>query len=114
MVGARVNGRSEDFHDPEWGVLPLHDWSISRAEIECWLEKQSASQLVFVRYPLRHNVYFEWVFNHPDLVHSHVIWARDLGTKNDELLLKQFPDRTAWLIDGDALDPQLVPYAEAG
>jgi hypothetical protein len=113
-IGARVNGWSEDFHEPEWGVLPLHDWSVSRAEIERWLEKQSAPQLVFVRYPMRHNVYFEWVFNHPDIIHSHVIWARDLGTKNDELLLKQFPDRTAWLIDGDAPDPQLVPYAEAG
>jgi hypothetical protein len=113
-VEARVNGWSEDFHEPEWGALPVQDWSIRRAELERWLEQQSQPQLVFVRYPLRHNVYFEWVFNHADLVHSKVIWARDLGTKNDELLVKQFPDRTTWMLDADAPEPQLVPYAEAG
>lgn len=113
-VEARVNGWSEDFHEPEWGILPLHDWSISRAKLDRWLEQQPNPQLVFVRYPMRHNVYFEWVFNHPDIVHSHVIWARDLGSKNDELLVKQFPDRTTWMLDADAPDPQLVPYADVG
>jgi hypothetical protein len=113
-VEARINDWSEDFHEPEWGALPLHDWSVRRAELDRWLEKQPGPQLVFVRYPLRHNVYFEWVFNHADLVHSHVIWARDLGSKNDELLLNQFPDRTAWLVDGDAPQPQLIPYSEVG
>lgn len=113
-VAGRLCGWSESIHGPDRDALLMNDWSLHRAELNKWVEQQPGAQLVFVRYSVRHNVFFEWVYNHADLVHSHVIWARDLGTQHDADLLKQFPDRTAWMIDADREDPQLVPYAQAG
>ena len=113
-VEARINGWSEDPHGPDRGALPMQDWSLQRADMEHWLEQQSSPQLVFVRYAPNHSVTFEWVYNKADLVHAHVIWARDLGTEHDRLLLGRFPERTAWVIDADLKDPKLVPYADAG
>src|SRR5205085_12477374 len=90
-----------------------NDWATHRAELDHGLEQQSAPQLVFVRYSRSHNVNNEWVYNHPDIMHSHVIWARDLGAEHNKLLLNLLHDRTAWLLEADDREPQLIPYAEA-
>jgi len=92
---------------------PLDDWNLDRAETENWLEKQPKPQLVVVRYWQNHNVSSEWVYNHPDIMNSHVIWARDLGAEHNKLLLNLMPDRTIWLIEADRRQPQLIPYDEA-
>ena len=113
-VVARRYGWEEDIHGPDRQALLMHDWSLHRADLQRWLDEQPSQQLVFVRYSPRHKVNFEWVYNHADLIHSHVVWARDLGADHDRLLLDYFPERTAWIIDADLKDPKLVPYAEAG
>jgi hypothetical protein len=112
-VEARINGWSEDPHGPDRKALLTHDWSLRRAEIQRWLEQQSAPQLVFVRYSAHHNVIFEWVYNRADIMHAHVVWARDLGAEHNRLLLAQMPERTASSLEADARDPKLVPYFEA-
>jgi len=112
-VQGRINNWSEDIHGPDRSTLLLDDWSLRRADMEKWLEQQPTPQLVFVRYFPYHNVNFEWVFNHADIMHSHVIWARDLGTEHNRLLLQLLPDRTVWLVEGDCRDPQLIPYSES-
>ena len=109
----RLNGRKSDPHGPDRGTLLLNDWSVRRAELDHWLEQQSAPQLVFVRYSRRHNVNDEWVYNHPDIMKSHVIWARDLGLDHNKLLTNLLPDRTVWLLEADRRDPQLVAYSQA-
>ncbi len=43
-----------------------------------------------------------------------MIWARDLGTEHDRLLLDRFPERAAWVVDADLKEPKLVPFADAG
>jgi hypothetical protein len=91
-------------------VLPMHDWSLRRAELEKWLTEQPTPQLVFVRYFPTHNVNFEWVYNHADIMNSQVIWARDLGTEHNKLLLKLVPERQVWLLEADRPEPQLAPY----
>jgi hypothetical protein len=113
-VEARINDWSEDRNSPDMGTLRMDDWGLKRANMERWLAQQPRTQLVFVRYAPNHSVYFEWVYNKADLVHAHVIWARDLGTDHDRLLLDRFPERTAWIVDADLKDPKLIPYAEAG
>jgi hypothetical protein len=113
-VEARINDWKEDPDGPDRGALSMDDWSLQRADMERWLEQQPGTQLVFVRYAPNHLVNFEWVYNKADLVHAHVIWARDLGTDHDRLLLDRFPERTAWIVDADLKDPKLIPYAEAG
>lgn len=112
-VEARVTGWSEDSHGPDRDSLPIHDWSLRRAELEHWLEQQPEPQLVFVSYSARHQVAFEWVFNHADLPHSHVVWARDLGPNQNRMLLQQFRGRNSWSLGADDAVPQLIPYSEA-
>jgi hypothetical protein len=85
---------------------------VRRSELDHWLEHQTGRQLVFVRYSRRHDVNDEWVYNHADIMQSHVIWARDLGAAHNKLLLNLLSDRTAWLLQADASDPQLIPYAQ--
>jgi hypothetical protein len=111
-VEARLNGWPVDPHGPDRGTLLLDDWAVRRAELDKWMEQQPKPQLVFVRYTRWHNVNDEWVYNHADIMHSHVIWARDLGADHNKLLLNLLPDRTAWLLDADVATPQLVPYEE--
>ena len=109
-VEGRLRGWKEDPHGPERQALLMDDWSVRRAELEKWLQHQPAPQLVFVRYSPHHNVNFEWVYNHADIMHSHVMWARDLGSEHNKLLLNLVRDRTVWLLEADARDPQLVSY----
>jgi hypothetical protein len=112
-VEGRLNGWKDDPHGPDRATLLLNDWSVRRAELDHWLEQQTTPQLVFVKYSRWHNVNDEWVYNHADIMQSHVIWARDLGADHNKLLLNRLSDRTAWLLEADAREPQLVPYAEA-
>jgi hypothetical protein len=110
-VEARLQGWKEDGHNPERQALLMNDWSLRRADLEKWMEQQPSPQLVFVRYSPRHNVNFEWVYNHADIMRSHVIWARDLGMEHNKLLLNLLPGRTVWLLEADAREAQLAPYA---
>jgi hypothetical protein len=112
-VAGRLEGWRDDPHGLDRGTLLMDDWSLDRANLDKWLEAQPKPQLVFVRYSQNHhNVIFEWVYNHPDIMHSHVMWARDLGAEHNKLLLNLVPDRTVWLIEADRKHPQLIPYAE--
>jgi len=108
----RVNDWSIDSHGPDRYALLMQDWSLRRADLEHWLEQQQKPELVFVRYSPHHNVNAEWVYNNADLIHSHVIWARDLGFEQNRLLIQYLPDRTVWSLDADRPEPQLVPYTE--
>lgn len=109
----RLDGHNSDPHGPDRGTLVQNDWAVRRADLDHWLEQQSNPQLVFVRYSRWHNVNDEWVYNHPDIMHSHVIWARDLGVEHNKLLVNLLSDRTTWLLQADAPEPQLVPFAQA-
>jgi hypothetical protein len=114
VLGTRVTGRATGSWSDRAGstgaVLPAGGWSLSRARLQHWLQQRPGPQLVFVRYSPRHNVLFEWVYNHADLIHSHVIWARDLGTEHNRQLLELLRDRSVWLLDADSPGPTLVPY----
>jgi len=113
-IEAHLNGwRSDPWGGPDRLALLKNDWSLDRANMEKWLDQQPKPQLVFVRHSPYHNINFEWVYNHPDIMHSHVIWARDLGAEHDKLLLNLFPDRTVWMVEADRRSPQLIPYAQA-
>jgi hypothetical protein len=80
-----------------------------RIAIDRDLASLPGKQLVFVRYGPRH-VFNEWVYNGSEIDSQRVVWARDLGTADDETLRRYYPDRTAWLFEADATPLKLLPY----
>jgi hypothetical protein len=111
-VEARVNDWEIDTSSSDIDFLPTHDWSLRHAEIQQWLEKQPGQHLVFVRYFPQHDVNQEWVWNRADLMHAKVVWARDLGSAHNKLLLELMKERTVWSLLPDLPNPRLVPYSE--
>jgi hypothetical protein len=65
---------------------------------------------VFVRYWPQHIFQNDWVYNAADIDHERIVWARDLGSSEDQKLLHYYPDRVAWLLEPDATPPKLSPY----
>jgi hypothetical protein len=81
-----------------------------RAAIHQQLALAPGKQLVFVRYWPQHIFQNEWVYNEADIDHARIVWARDLGSTEDQKLLHYYADRTAWLLEPDAMPPQLSAY----
>jgi hypothetical protein len=81
-----------------------------RVAVSRQLSRAPGKQLVFVRYWPQHIFQNEWVYNEADIDHAHVVWARDLGSSEDQKLLRFYADRTAWLLEPDAMPPKLSPY----
>lgn len=92
------------------------DWphgNMARVAIERTLEQLPGKQLVFVYYDSTHNVDFEWVFNGSNIDTSKVVWARDMGAKENQELIQFFDSRNIWLLRADQPSPSLVAYANA-
>lgn len=86
--------------------------NFERARVLNQLEHTPGQHLVIVRYRPNHDyIIDEWVFNDADIDGSKVIWARDMGPKNGELL-QYFSKRKAWLVEPDDLPVKLAPYGK--
>jgi hypothetical protein len=86
--------------------------NLERARILKQLENSPGEHLVIVRYGANHDfILNEWVFNNADIQSSKVIWARDMGKQNAELL-QYFNQRKAWLLEPDFNPPKLSSYAQ--
>jgi hypothetical protein len=71
-----------------------------RFALENQLRAAGGSHLVFVHYGEAHPLSNEWVFNGPRIDSQTVVWARDQGKLNDELI-RYFPERRVWIVDPD-------------
>jgi hypothetical protein len=94
----------------ETGDAINHGDPEGRIAIRRQLERVPGRQLVFVRYWPQHR-FQEWVHNAADIDAASIVWARDLGSDENQKLLRYYPDRTAWLLEPDARPPRLRPYA---
>jgi hypothetical protein len=74
--------------------------NLDRERVEKLLESQTDLQLVLVSYGPGHNPDHEWVYNSANIDGQKVIWARDLGADNAELLA-YFRGRQVWRINPD-------------
>jgi hypothetical protein len=83
------------------GIYIEETWphgNLLRAGIVKQLRALPGRDLVIVRYSLPHYTIFDWVYNDADIDHSEIVWARDMGEQNKEIL-DYFPDRRAWTVD---------------
>ena len=83
----------------------------SRAAIQNQLSHQPGKHLVIVRYEPDHNIHDEWVYNGADIDTAKVLWARELDDLQNTKLLNYFKDRTAWLVEPDNDNTELIPYS---
>jgi hypothetical protein len=83
-----------------------------RAAMEAQLGSLPGGQLVLVRYQRNHDPQLEWVYNGADIDHAKVVWARDMGNDQNQELLRYYNDRRVWLLDADAIPPQVSPYLQ--
>jgi hypothetical protein len=86
--------------------------NLDRARIMKKLKNLPGNHLVIVRYAEDHDfILNEWVFNNADIDGSKVIWARDMGVQNAELL-RYFNQRKVWLLEPDHNPLRLSLYAQ--
>jgi hypothetical protein len=89
--------------------------NLGRARLVRELNHIPGRHLVIVRYgnnPVVNRA-LEFVYNAADIDNAKIVWARDMGDQNLELV-RYFPDRQVWLGEvGDHSPPRLVPYSPA-
>lgn len=90
---------------------PSEVMGLERQALITRLDSLPGGQLILVRYGPRHDSLAEWVYNGADIDGQKVIWARDMGPANQELL-RYYPDRRVWLLEPDTKPLRLSPYAE--
>jgi hypothetical protein len=88
-------------------------WPWKRANIQARLEETTNKHLIFVRYDHTHDSCYEWVYNRANIDQSQVVWAREMGTERDQILVDYFHDRKVWLLEADAANPLLQAYPKS-
>lgn len=86
---------------------PAH---VARAQMIESLTRMPGKNLIVVRYSSQHHLADEWVFNDASIDDAPVVWARDMGIANRELV-RYFSDRKVWYLDADHTPPKLSPLA---
>ncbi|MGA9392123.1 MAG: hypothetical protein WBV69_16970 [Candidatus Sulfotelmatobacter sp.] len=97
-----------EFYMPAWDQAAPS--SFGRAAMLRELQSLPGDQLVIVRYKPQHNPFDEWVYNRADIDNSKVVWARDMGEQNDELI-RYFSKRRVWLLEADENPVKLSSYS---
>ena len=97
-----------EFFEYAWYQKSSHE--LGRAAMQRELTAMPGGQLVIVQYSPDHKPFREWVYNDADIDHAKVVWVRDMGEKNSELI-QHFRDRKVWLLQADETPPKLTPYS---
>jgi hypothetical protein len=89
--------------------------NLGRAQVVRELNHTPGGHLVIVRYGNNPEVNraLELVYNAADIDGAKIVWARDMGAKNLELI-RYFHDRHVWWVNGDETPPRLSPYPSSG
>jgi hypothetical protein len=113
MLLLRATGSALGLSTP--GQLPLtwcspHLYAAkSRASVSAKLDVMEGRQLAIVRYDPDHNPAVDWVYNDADIDSSKLVWARDMGAQNEELI-QYYKNRQVWLVEPDTSPPRISRY----
>jgi hypothetical protein len=80
-----------------------------RIAVNQQLSRISGQQLVFVHYSPSHR-FQEWIANRAVIDSARIVWALDLGSQENQNLIRYFPSRKYWLLEPDMRPPRLTPY----
>jgi hypothetical protein len=94
-------------HGPIEPVWPRGD--LARAALLRELQNTPGEHLVLMHYGPGHAPDREWVYNAADIGHAKVVWARDMGEKDNRELLRYFQNRQIWRVDPDESPIRLEP-----
>jgi hypothetical protein len=84
--------------------------NMNRNAIVRELQNLPGKHLVIVHYGPEHTAHIDWIFNRADIDGAKVVWARDMGDRQNQELLLYFKDRRSWRIEADDQAPKLEPY----
>jgi len=112
LAGLRLYAEPLNLSIPRWPAMwyGMEPPGLPRAHVLAELERRPGLQLAIVRYAPDHAPFDDWVYNAADIDKSRVVWARELGTRNSQDLLRYFRDREAWLVEPDSVPPKISPY----
>lgn len=85
-------------------------WYRDREKLKQMLAEQPGKHLVVVQYAPDHSVLDEWVFNGADVNSAKIVWARNMGPKENEKLFRYFSYRRIWVLQADVLPRQLAEF----
>lgn len=83
---------------------------LGRQQVVRALEALPEDHLVLVRYGPEHDASREWVYNAADIDAARVVWAREVGAREDEALVRYFAGRRVWRLEPDETPPRLSEY----
>jgi hypothetical protein len=81
-----------------------------RERVLSGLNRKAGRHIVFVRYKPDHDSRCDWVYNGADIDKAKIVWARDMGTTENEKLIRYFSGRHLWLLEADEIPPRLSQY----
>ena len=88
--------------------------NLDRVRLVRELSQMPGRHLVIVRYgtnpAVEHDPDREFVQNAADIDNAKVVWARDMGASNQQLI-NYFRERQVWLLNGDEPRPELSAYS---
>ena len=87
-----------------------HFQNLDRARALAKLRSLEGDHLVIVRYNQHHAAANEWVYNRADIDSAKVVWAHDMGERENAELIRYFPRRHVWFAEPDLAPPRISPY----
>jgi hypothetical protein len=82
-----------------------------RARLEAQLKQLPGQHLLIVHNHWSHTGSEDWIYNKPDIDHAKIVWARDMGTEENEDLVHYFSYRKVWLVDQNDGLMRLTAYS---
>jgi hypothetical protein len=108
-AAAPLGIRLHEFYEFAWHEKMVK--SFGREKIKNELEHMPDKHLVIVHYRPTHDTFDEFVYNDADIDNSKIVWAREIGTREDKELTDYFKDRRIWLLEADENPPRLEPLS---